>query len=143
MKVRSVRANPIALVVHPEVAVLAAYQTALAKAGFTPIIARDLPTALLAITQHYLDVAIISSRIGEQGDGWPLGGVVRQAFPGAYVAVLAPETSVRTLQAAINNGLNQLYESSVPPDEVVTSVMTALRITPASPKRPRSALTVQ
>jgi DNA-binding NtrC family response regulator len=139
MMVRSLRANPIALVVHPDVATLAAYQAALAKAGFTPINARDLPTALLAITQHYLDVAIISSRIAEEGDGWPLGGVVRQAFPGAYVAVLAPETSVRTLQAAINNGLNQLYESSVPPDEVVNSIMTALRVAPASPKPPRSA----
>ena len=34
-------------------------------------LARDLPTALLAMTQHYFDLAIVSSQLREP-EGWPL-----------------------------------------------------------------------
>lgn len=37
-----------ALVVHPDLAVLSALQPVLSQRGFVPILARDLPTALLA-----------------------------------------------------------------------------------------------
>ena len=66
-----------ALIVHPDLAMLSKYQTRLAAEGYTPIVARDLPTALLAMTQHYFDLAIVSSQLNEPGDGWPLAGVLR------------------------------------------------------------------
>lgn len=142
--VRSFQPNRVALVVHPDVATLAAYQTALNSIGFTAIIARDLPTALLGVTQHHFQVVIVSSKITEQGDGWPLAGVVRQAFPAAFIAVIVPETSVRTLQAAINNGLNEIYENSSTPEAVVEAIQAKLRIAaPSSPKPPRSVHQLQ
>ena len=141
---RSFLPQRVALVVHPDVATLSAYQLAFSQAGFTPIIARELPMALLAVTQHPIEVAVISSKIAEEGDGWPLAGVVRQAFAPAFVAVIARETSVHTLQAAINNGLNEIYESSVTPNVVVDSILSKLRLSaPYSPKPPRSVHPVQ
>ncbi len=135
--------RPVALVVHPNVATLAAYQHAFTDAGFTTILARDLPTALLAVTQHYVEVAVICSRIAEEGDGWALGGVVRQAFPRAFVTVIAPDTSVRALQAAINNGLNDVYENSVAPDAVVQAVVSWRRGATASLNHPPGSPKVQ
>ncbi len=135
--------RPVALVVHPNVATLAAYQHAFTDAGFTTILARDLPTALLAVTQHYVEVAVICSRIAEEGDGWALGGVVRQAFPRAFVTVIAPDTSVRALQAAINNGLNDVYENSVAPDAVVQAVVSWRRGATSSPNHPPGSPKVQ
>lgn len=79
---------------HADVTALSRFQTTLLSAGFTAILARDLPTAMLA--HHYFEVAIISPRIAEEGDGRALGGVVRQAFPSARIVVLAPEPSVPT-----------------------------------------------
>ena len=66
----------MALIVHSDMGVLSSLQSALSKNGFTAIIARDLPTALLAITQHYFEVAIVSAQLREGGDGWPLAGVL-------------------------------------------------------------------
>jgi DNA-binding NtrC family response regulator len=117
-----------ALVVHPGMGPLSAFQAALATAGFTTIVARDLPTAMLAITHHYFEVAIVSSRVAEEGDGWALGGVIRQAFPSAFVAVIAPGTSVIDYQAAINNGLSEIYDRNRPPEEIVAEV--AARVLP-------------
>ena len=113
----------MALVVHADMGVLSTFQTQLVNSGFMVILARDLPTALLAITQHFFDIAIISSRLGEGGDGWPLAGVVHLVFPHAYVGVLSPETSVLTLQAAINNGITQLFDAAAQPSEVVSAVL--------------------
>ena len=124
-------AGRTALVVHPDLAALTALQGALAAAGFTTILARDLPTAMLAITHHFFEVAIVSSRVAEEGDGWALGGVIRQSFPAAFAAVLAPGTSVADYQAAINNGLSEIYDRSRQPEEIVADV--AVRSRPPGP----------
>jgi len=98
-----------ALVVVSDLEALTAFQTALASKGYVVTVARDLPTALLAITQHYFDLAIVSSRLGEGGDGWPLAGVLHLVFPRAFIAVLTPgEPDAVTLQSAINNGVSEI-----------------------------------
>ena len=84
------RGSKFALVVHPDLSVLSQYQTLLASSGFTTVVARDLPTALLAITQHFFDVAVVSSQLSEAGDGWPLAGVLHLVFPQSYIGVLVP-----------------------------------------------------
>jgi DNA-binding NtrC family response regulator len=113
----------VALLVNPNVAELSSQQNAFSSQGIQCVVARDLPTALLAITQHVIDLAVVSSRVFEEGDGWALSGVLRMVFPNAYIAVLTPETSVMTLQAAINNGLNQVYETGTPTEELVETIL--------------------
>ena len=58
------------LVVHPEMDALTRYQSAIVAAGFTVIIARDLTTALLAMTHHCIELAIISVDLKDSGEGW-------------------------------------------------------------------------
>ena len=111
--------------VHPDLEVLTAYQGVLGKNGVTSIVARDIPTALLAMTQHYFEIAIVSSRISELGDGWPLAGVLRRAFTSAFVAVITPEANVPNLTYAINSGVTQIYQNDLPVHDVVASVLTA------------------
>ncbi len=111
------------LVVHPDLRPLSVLQDRLAQQGASVIVARDLPTALLAATQHYFQAAIISSRIAEEGDGWPLAGILRVVFAQAFVVVIAPERSVLTLKAAINNGLDRIFEASADPQEMVRAVV--------------------
>ena len=113
-----------ALIVHADMSVLTAFQSSLVSKGYVAILARDLPTALLALTQHFFDVAVISSRLAEGGDGWPLAGVVHLIFPKAFVGVLTPETSVLTLQAAINNGVTQIFDASSNPEHVVNASLS-------------------
>ena len=113
----------VALLVNPNVSELSSQQNAFSSQGIQCVVARDLPTALLAITQHVFDLAVVGSRISEEGDGWALSGVLRMVFPQAYIVVLTPETSVITLQAAINNGLNQVYESGTPAEDLVETIM--------------------
>ncbi len=112
-----------ALVVHADMDVLSIFQASLAGRGFAVVLAHDLPTALLALTQHVFDVAIISSRLAEGSDIWPLAGVVHMVLPRAFVGVLAPETDILTLQSAINNGVTQLFEASTQPADVISSVL--------------------
>ncbi|HEU5335389.1 MAG TPA: response regulator [Terriglobales bacterium] len=113
-----------ALVVATNLEALTAFQAALTGSGYVTILARDLPTALLAITQHYFDVAVVSSRLGEGGDGWPLAGILHLVFPRAFIAVLTPgEPDVITFQAAINNGVTELYDQSRRPADVVSAIM--------------------
>ena len=121
--VAKLRNGRVALLVNPNVGELSSQQNAFSAQGIQCVVARDLSTALLAITQHVIDLAVVSSRIHEEGDGWALSGVLRMVFPNAYIAVLTPETSVMTLQAAINNGLNQVYEVGTPVDELVAAVL--------------------
>ena len=102
-----------ALVVHPDMTALSKLQNALNQNGVTAIVARDLPTMMLAITQHYFDMAIVASRISEEGDGWPVAGVLRMVFPKAFVVMLAPAADVITLKAAINNGVDEIFEQNV------------------------------
>lgn len=112
-----------ALVVASNLEALSGFQSALTSSGYVTIVARDLPTALLAITQHYFDVAIVSSRLGEGGDGWPLAGVLHLVFPRAFIAVLTSgDPDVITFQAAINNGVTEIYDHSRRPADIVSSI---------------------
>jgi len=111
------------LLVHPNMASLSALQHGFAAQGIRCVVARDLPTALLALSQHFFDLVLISSSIAEEGDGWSLGGVTRLLFPEAFIGILSSETSVLTLQAAINNGLNRIYDSTSPPDALVSAFL--------------------
>jgi ActR/RegA family two-component response regulator len=121
----TLKTTKTALIVHADMSVLSAFQSSFVSKGYVAILARDLPTALLAVTQHFFDVAVISSRLAEGGDGWPLAGVVHLIFPKAFVGVLTPETNVLTLQAAINNGVTQIFDVSSNPDQVVTTLLTS------------------
>jgi DNA-binding NtrC family response regulator len=112
-----------ALVVHPEMDALAKFQAALSASGFVTIVARDLATALLAITQHHFDAALVSSQLTEEGDGWPLAGVLHLVFPRAYIGVLVLlEPDVLTLQAAINYGVREAFPRSRSVQEIVDSI---------------------
>jgi len=135
------RGTKFALVVHPELGVLSQYQALLSKSGFTTVVARDLPTALLAITQHYFDVSIVSSQLSEAGDGWPLAGVLHLVFPGSYIGVLVPGADLLTLQSAINSGVQDVYEITQSPKSVVSAVVAAAKL--AESKRPPSEGSVQ
>ena len=122
------RGTKFALIVHPELRVLAQYQTLLSKNGVTTVVARDLPTALLAITQHYFAIAIVSSQLSEAGDGWPLAGVLHLVFPGSYIGVLVPGADLLTLQSAINSGVQDVYEITQSPQSVVRAVVAAAKL---------------
>src|SRR5262245_15730051 len=113
----------LALIVHADMTVIAGLQSVFNQNSVTTIVARDLPTALLAMTQHYFDVAVVSSRITEEGDGWPVGGVLRLVFPRAFVAVIAPETDVLTLKAAINNGVDEIFNNDKSPEEIAQAIV--------------------
>lgn len=112
----------IALVVHPDVACLSKYQSALAVNGFLPVVARDLATALLAMTQHHFELGIIGCEISEPGDGWLLAGVFHMAFPGSKVAVLTFEADMFTYMKAINTGVQQMFPQSKAADSVVSEL---------------------
>ncbi|MGH9530648.1 MAG: hypothetical protein ACRD2S_12110 [Terriglobales bacterium] len=121
------KAPGMALIVHPDMGVLSSLQSTLSENGFTAIVARDIPTALLAITHHYFNVAIVSSQLHEAGDGWPLAGVLHLVFPRAFVSVLVPsDGDVLTLQAAINYGVKEVYKESRPAREVVGAILAAV-----------------
>ena len=117
-------AGKLALIVHADMTVIAGLQNVFSQSGITTIVARDLPTALLAMTHHYFDVAVVSSRITEEGDGWPVGGVLRLVFPKAFVVVLAPETDVLTLKAAINNGIDEIFDKQRSTEEIAEAIVT-------------------
>lgn len=115
----------MALIVHPDMALVSGLQSALTNNGFTAIVARDLPTALLSVTQHYFEIAIVSSTMQENGDGWPLAGVLHLVFPRAFVAVLdRSEPDILTLQSAINYGVREIYQQSTPAQDLVKSIMS-------------------
>ena len=116
----------LVLLVCPGLQRLSALQEAFAQAGFEVIVARDLPTALLAISQHDFGASFITARIAESGDGYVLGAVFRRVFPKAFLAVLAAEASVPELQAAINHGMDQLFEDSIAAADIVSHVRNRL-----------------
>jgi ActR/RegA family two-component response regulator len=114
----------LALIVHPDMAIVSGLQSALTNQGFTAIVARDLATALLSITQHYFEVAVVASTLQENGDGWPLAGVLHLVFPRAFVAVLdRVEPDILTLQSAINYGVREIFQQSTPAQDVVKSIV--------------------
>jgi len=116
-------AEKTALVVNPDVGSLAAFQESLGRHGFMCVVARDLPTALLAMSQHFFHVAIVASRISEPGDGWSLAGVLHRLFPQALITVLAPDRNILSLQSAINNGVTELFPASESPQQIVENVV--------------------
>src|SRR5215467_2645194 len=97
-----------ALIVHSDLGVLSTMQAVLSQEGFTPILCRDLPTALLAIVQHRFELCVVSERVSEQSDGWSVAGVVHMCFPHAYIAMVAREPDLLMLQTAINSGVTEL-----------------------------------
>jgi ActR/RegA family two-component response regulator len=111
------------LIVHPDLGMLSGLQGEFTKRGLTTIVARDLPTTLLAITQHYFDLAVISSKITEEGDGWPVGGVLRLIFPKAVLLVMTPQTDVLTLKSAINNGIDEICEKDRSAEQIVAAAL--------------------
>jgi len=122
----------MALIVHPDMAVVSGLQSALTSKGFTAIVARDLPTALLSITQHYFEIALVASTLQENGDGWPLAGVLHLVFPRAFVAVLDRlEPDILTLQSAINYGVREVYQQSMSPQDVVSSIFAQVQTSPS------------
>ena len=136
-----IKTTKTALIVHSDMSVLSAFQSSFVSKGYVAILARDLPTALLALTQHFFEVAVISSRLAEGGDGWPLAGVVHLIFPKAFVGVLTPETSVLTLQAAINNGVTQIFDAATHPDHVVNTSLSSQPISPIeTPSEPGTSI---
>ena len=133
MPTSAIQRPQLALLVNPNVAELSSLQNAFSAEGIKCVVARDLPTSLLALTQHVFDLALVSSRISEEGDGWAFSGVLRMVYPNAYIAVLTSETSVVTIQAAINNGLNQIYETGTPVENLVTSILQQPDWAPTGP----------
>lgn len=114
----------MALVVHADMAIVSGLQAALSNKGFTTVVARDLPTALLSITQHYFEIAVVASQLQESGDGWPLAGVLHLVFPRAFVGIIdRVEPDILTLQSAINYGVQEIYQQSTPAKDVVNSIL--------------------
>ena len=122
--------HKFALVVHREMTMLSALQNAFARRGFTVITARDLPTSLLAITQHHFDAALISANIAERGDGFPLAGIMQRIFPEARVCVVSISVDVPELLSAINSGVHKLVD--VHSGDADSLVESALMFSPPS-----------
>jgi ActR/RegA family two-component response regulator len=117
----------MALLVDADKVVISSLQGALLERGFLTIVARDLPQALSAMTEHYFEIAIVNSQLAKGGDGWPLAGVLHLVFPKAFVCVISPtEPDVLALQAAINYGVKEIYQQSSPALEVVSSIFRQL-----------------
>lgn len=121
--VPTVSAQRIALVVHPDLAALSALQGEFVKHAISTIVARDLPTALLAMTQHYFDIAVVADTISEAGDGWALSGVLRMVFPKTFIATITPSSDVHTLKNAINNGIDEIFETNANFADVVAATL--------------------
>ena len=119
----------LALIVDPDLTRASAWNSECTKAGVRTVVARDLGSALLMLTQHTFDMAVIASRVAEEGDGWALAGVFRMLFPSAYLAVMTPERSVLALQSAVNTGADQVVETREQPGQVLAA---ALRRKPGS-----------
>ena len=127
---RGATAQRIALVVHPDLAAVSSLQGEFVKHNIATIVARDLPTALLAMTQHYFDIAVVADTISEAGDGWALGGVLRMVFPKAFIATITPTHDVHTLKNAINNGIDEIFETNASFEDVVAATVRSYGSTP-------------
>ena len=116
----------LALLVHPNMNFLSGLQRAFSSRGIMAVTCRDLPTALLSMSQHDFEVAVIHSKIYEEGDGWSLSAVARRIFPDAHIAVTCTERDVASLQSAINNRLNQIFEESVQGEQIADAIVGKL-----------------
>lgn len=128
VKVAKREVSALALLVHPNMSVLSALQNSFAARGIHSLVARDMPTALLALSQHEFTAAVVHHRIAEDGDGWALGSVVRRIFPDAHIAVICEEKDVAALQAAINNRLNQVFDEKSDSEQVANAIAGRLGI---------------
>ena len=122
----AVATGPKALIVHSDLGSLSGLQDALSRGGCDVVAVRDLPTALLAATHSFFEVVVISSQVGEEGDGWPLAGVMHLIFPHAHIAVIARDKSVCALQAAINHGATQVFETNSGPVEIAGAILNKI-----------------
>ncbi len=116
----------LVLIVDGDLSRATSLHNACVDLGCRTVVARDLPTALLMISQHLFDAAVFSSRVSEEGDGWSLASVFRLIFPKSYVAVVARERSVTSLQAAINHGADELFESTDPTTQLAKAVVAGI-----------------
>ena len=123
VKVAKENAPTLVLLVHPNMTVLSALQNSFAARGVHSVVSRDMPTALLALSQHEFAIAVIHHRVVEDGDGWALGSVVRRIFPESYVAVICGEKDVASLQAAINNRLNNVFDEKAAGEHIADAVL--------------------
>ncbi len=121
-----------ALVVHGDIGSISGLQDALSRGGCEIVAARDLPTALLAATHNFFDLVVISSRVGEEGDGWPLASVMHMIFPRAYIGVIARDKDVCTLRPSINHGATQVFEAKSGPAEIAGAILNKI---PTASKR--------
>ncbi len=115
------------LIVEPDLMRTTALNHACNERGLRVIVARDLPTALLTISQHLFDACLIAATIQEQGDGWALAAVCRLIFPEAYIGVVASDRSLLTLQSAINNGVDEVFESTGGLERITAALAQLLR----------------
>jgi hypothetical protein len=119
-------APALALLVHPNMGVLSALQHSFEVRGIHSVVSRDMPTTLLALSQHDFAVAVIHHRVTEEGDGWALGSVARRLFSQAHIAVICGEKDVMSLQAAINNRLDQVFDEKAGSEQVADAIIGKL-----------------
>ena len=119
-------APALALLVHPNMGVLSALQRSFEGRGFHSVVSRDMPTALLALSQHDFTVAVVHHRIVEEGDGFALGAMARRIFPQAHIAVICGERDVSALQAAINNRFDQVFDDKAGSEQVADAILGKL-----------------
>ena len=113
----------LSLLVHPNISTLSALQRSFEIEGMESVVSRDMPTALLALSQHDFSVVVIYHRIVEEGDGWTLGALVRRLFPRAHIAVICNEKDVSALKAAINNRLDQVFDEKTDHEQIVAAIL--------------------
>jgi DNA-binding NtrC family response regulator len=126
--VNPVRKNApaLALLVHPNMGVLSGLQHSFESRGIHSVVSRDMPTALLALSQHDFAAVVAHHRIIEDGDGFALGSIARRLFPQSQIAVICGEKDVASLQAAINNRLDQVFDEKAAIEQIADSVIGKL-----------------
>jgi ActR/RegA family two-component response regulator len=117
------RSADLTLLVHPSMGTLSSLQRSFETHGMHSVVSRDMPTALLALSQHDFTVVVIHHRIVEEGDGWALGSLARRLFPQAHIAVICTEKDVAALQAAINNRLDQVFDEKAASEQIAEAIL--------------------
>ena len=118
--------DAMVLIVEPSLMRATALHNACSQTGLKTMVVRDLPTALLMISQHIFDACVLASNISELSDGWSLAAVCRLLFPHAYLCVVAGDRTVLTLQSAINSGANDVFENHSTPEQIVNAALSGL-----------------
>jgi ActR/RegA family two-component response regulator len=123
--VNAVRKNApaLALLVHPNMGELSGLQRSFESRGIHSVVSRDMPTALLALSQHEFAAVVLHHRIVEDGDGFALGSVARRIFPECHIAVICAEKDVASLQAAINNRLDQVFDHKAAAGQIADAIL--------------------